>query len=156
MIFLVLFTNFQIFSTYIYCILDSFSSTMDSGSYVMDSATLLAPPPRFPFTMTTSRHSLPNLDPNDMVVSQVPTYFILYLHYLFYICSFFIKPSKNFDFVQNMYLYILKVTRKIEQNRGTDCKVIYLGVPLLQIVPFEIDCANFYTNLHKLFRQFIS
>ena len=48
---------------------DSFSSTMDSGSYVMDSASLLAPPPRFPFSMTTSRHSLPNLDPNDMVVS---------------------------------------------------------------------------------------
>jgi len=52
---------------------DSFSSTMDSGSYVMDSATLLAPPPRFPFTMTTSRHSLPNLDPNDMVEAQAMT-----------------------------------------------------------------------------------
>ena len=50
---------------------DSFSSTMDSGSYVMDSSSLLAPPPRFPFAMTTSRHSLPNLDPNDMVVSYI-------------------------------------------------------------------------------------
>ena len=99
-----LFTNFQIFSTYIYCILDSFSSTMDSGSYVMDSATLLAPPPRFPFTMTTSRHSLPNLDPNDMVVSQVSTYFILYLHYLgIYICSCFTMPSKNSQYVQNIH-----------------------------------------------------
>ena len=42
---------------------------MDSGSYVVDSSSLLAPPPRFPLSMTTSRHSLPNLDPNDMVVS---------------------------------------------------------------------------------------
>ena len=52
---------------------DSFSSTMDSGSYVMDNSSLLAPPPRFPFSMTTSRHSLPNLDPNDMVVSSKDT-----------------------------------------------------------------------------------
>ena len=28
------------------------------------------PPPYFPFTMTTGRHSLPNLDSNDMVVSS--------------------------------------------------------------------------------------
>ena len=44
---------------------------MDSGSYVADSSSsLLAPPSRFPISMTTSRHSLPNLDPNDMVVSK--------------------------------------------------------------------------------------
>lgn len=42
---------------------------MDSGSYVTDNSSLLAPPPRFPFSLTTSRHSLPNLDPNDIVVS---------------------------------------------------------------------------------------
>ena len=129
MIFLVLFTNFQIFSTYIYCILDSFSSTMDSGSYVMDSATLLAPPPRFPFTMTTSRHSLPNLDPNDMVVSQVSTYFILYLRYLcIYISMLFFHQSKQ-KFRELMFeMHYLKVTRKIKQNCATDCKVICLGV----------------------------
>ena len=27
---------------------------------------------------------------------------------------------------------------------------------LLQVILFEIDCANFYTNFHKLFCQFIS
>ena len=125
MIFLVLlFTNFQIFSSYIYCILDSFSSTMDSGSYVMDSATLLAPPPRFPFTMTTSRHSLPNLDPNDMVVSQVSTYFILYLQYLF----IYALVSSSLAKIPNMFkMYSLKVRRK-NRAKLRHCKVVYFGV----------------------------
>ena len=57
---------------------------MDSGSYVVDSSSLLAPPPRFPLSMTTSRHSLPNLDPNDMVVSLFSQNYITYLFtYLF-------------------------------------------------------------------------
>jgi hypothetical protein len=33
---------------------------------------------------------------------------------------------------------------------------IMTTIKLLQVILFEIDCVIFYTNLHELFRQFIS
>ena len=35
-------------------------------------------------------------------------------------------------------------------------EIVKWKILLLQIILFEIDCAIFYTNLHKLFFQFIS
>jgi hypothetical protein len=35
-----------------------------------NASRLLTPPPNFSYTLTNSRYSLPNLDPNDMEVSS--------------------------------------------------------------------------------------
>ena len=51
----------------------------------------------------------------------------------------------SFDTVK---VYYIAATNPREDDFG-------YGV-LLQVILFEIDCAIFYTNLHELFRQFIS